>query len=967
MLRRRFLALFVLALSFGWITSAQTRGVSSVPSGTDVSASKAKQWKLDETLPLDPAIRTGKFANGLTYYIKRNQDPRDRGELRLVVNAGSNLEDNDQRGLAHFLEHMLFNGTKHFQKHDLVDFLESIGLRFGPDLNAYTSFDETVYMLKVPTDKKEILVKAFDILQDWADAATLSQDEIDKERGVVIEEWRLGQGAQGRLRDKLIPAIFAGSRYKDRLPIGDPEIIRHAPREALVRFYKDWYRPDLMAVIAVGDFDVDQVEALVRERFEGLKNPVPERERPVYKLPVSKDTTYTVVTDKELPVTQVQVFFKQPEEESFKTVADYRRILVRGLFEGMINERLAEIAQSPSAPFLAGQIGSANLVRAGQTYVASAVAKEGHELDALASLLTEVARVREHGFTASELERQKAELLRSYERMYEERNNSNSAGFAAELVRNFLEGEPAPGIPAEYELANQLVPGITLEQVDAVANKLIRKEDRVVVVAMPDKPGLKPPTDAELATVLEKVEATDVKPFEDKTVNSPLVSQKLKPVSIRSRRQNAALGVTEVVLKNGIRILMKPTDFKKEQVLFSAFSPGGTSLVPDKQYFDAVAADTLVSLSGVGAFDAVALQKKLAGKSADVSPSIGEISEGMSGVAATKDIETLLQLVYLYFTEPRADASALSVYIQQRTAMLQNLLSTPEGVFQKAMLEAMYGDYLRRRIPTVAEVQSTNLQDAIKIYKARFADADDFTFLFVGSFDEAKLLDLCERYLGNLPVKPGKEAWKDVSRDLPDGVVKRVVKKGTDPQSRVALVFHGPFVYNRENRFAIRMMAEVLNIKLREELREDLGGVYGVSVSASPTDRPDPRYQLRISFSCDPARVEELTAAAMKQIEWIKHAQDMDKYLQKVREQEKRSFESSLRQNSFWLSTIQFYYERPNEDPTQLMKLPELVDSIGAPEIRKAAEQYLDTNRYIDVALYPENFEIPSGNRAASQ
>ncbi|MCZ2154363.1 MAG: insulinase family protein, partial [Bryobacterales bacterium] len=386
--RLRFLALLTLVLSLTWLNPAQQG--AAAPADT----SAAKQWKLDETLPLDPNIRTGKLENGLTYYVKRNTDPRDRAELRLVVNAGSNLEDNDQRGLAHFLEHMLFNGTKHFQKHELVDFLESIGLRFGPDLNAYTSFDETVYMLKVPTDKRETFDKAFEILEDWADGATLSEDEINKERGVVIEEWRLGQGAQGRLRDKLIPAIFAGSRYKDRLPIGDPEIIRHAPREALVRFYKDWYRPDLMAVVAVGDFDVAQVETQIRERFSGMKNPVNERVRPEYKLPGNKDTIFAVVTDKELPVTQVQVFFKQEQEEDFKTVKDYRRILVRGLFEGIINSRLGEIAQQPSSPFLAGEIGSANLVRAGQTYAASAVAKEGKVLESLQSLLTEVLRVR---------------------------------------------------------------------------------------------------------------------------------------------------------------------------------------------------------------------------------------------------------------------------------------------------------------------------------------------------------------------------------------------------------------------------------------------------------------------------------------------------------------------------------------------------------------------------------------------
>ncbi len=952
--RLRLLVLLALVLNLTWVGRPQ-QSPTAVP-----AAPEQKQWKLDETLPLDPDIRTGKLENGLTYYIKRNTEPRDRAELRLVVNAGSNLEDDNQRGLAHFLEHMLFNGTKRFQKHELVDYLEGIGLRFGPDLNAYTSFDETVYMLKVPTDKRETFVKAFDILEDWADGATLSEDEINKERGVVIEEWRLGQGAQGRLRDKLIPAIFAGSRYRDRLPIGDPEIIRHAPREALVKFYRDWYRPDLMAVVAVGDFDVAQVEELIRARFTGLKNPANERPRPEFKLPGNKDTIFAVVTDKELPVTQVQVFFKQEQEEDFKTVKDYRRILVRSLFEGIINSRLGEIAQQPSSPFLAGEIGSANLVRAGQTYAASAIAKEGEVLQSLESLLTEVARVRVHGFTQSELERQKADLLRGYDRMYEERKNTESAGFAAELIRNFLEGEPAPGVVTEYHLAKQLVPEITLEDVDAVANKLITKENRVVVVAMPDKPGLTPPTNEQLAAVLGKVEATDLKPYEDKTVEGPLVSEIPPKSGVRSRKRNEALGVTEVTLKNGVRVLLKPTDFKKEEVLFTAFSPGGTSLVPDKKYFDAAAADTLVNMSGVGAFDVVALQKKLAGKSVQVAPNIGELSEGMSGTAATKDIETMLQLAYLYFTAPRADRSALAVYVQQRSAMLQNLLSTPQGVFQKAMLEAMYGDTLRRRIPTVAEVKSTNLADAISIYRERFADANDFTFLFVGSFEEAKVIELCERYLGNLPVKDSVEGWKDVVPDLPGGVVARTVKKGTDPQSRVSLTFHGPFQYTRENRFAIRMMASVLNIKLREELREDRGGVYGVSVGASPTDRPDPRYQLRIGFGCDPVRVAELKSAVMEQITWIKNAEDMDKYLAKVKEQERRSFETSLRENGFWLSTIQFYYERPGEDPTQLMKLPELVEKINAPEIRKAATEYLNASRLIDVTLYPENFEVPA-------
>jgi zinc protease len=922
-----------------------------------------RKWQLTDKLLLDPAIRKGKLENGLTYYIRRNTQPRNRAELRLAVNAGSMMEDDDQKGLAHFLEHMLFNGTKRFEKSALVDFLEGIGLRFGPDLNAYTSFDETVYMLRVPTDKPELLTRAFDVLEDWAGSASLSEEEINKERGVVIEEWRLGQGAQGRLRDKLIPAVFAGSRYKDRLPIGDPEIIRNAPREAFTRFYHDWYRPDLMAVVAVGDFDPEVIEKMIRERFASLKNPEKPRKREEYTLPGHEETIFATITDPELPSSMVQVLYKKEKNEDFETVADYRRLLLRSLFEGAVNARLAEISRRPDAPFLGAGIASSNLVRAGQTYAAQAAAKEGQILPSLEVLLTEVARVREHGLTASEIERQKADLLRSYEQMYQERENTNSQGFAREYVSNFLEGEPAPGIAVEYELARQLVPGITLDELNKAVEAFITKANRVVVVAMPEKAGLVPPTQEQLSKVLNAVEAKDLEAYTDNVVDEPLLSKDLQPATIRSQQKVEALGVTETMLSNGVKILTKPTDFQQEEVLFTAFSDGGTSLVPDDEYLSAAAADAVVNISGLGSFDAVALEKKLAGKSVRVEPSIGEIGEGLDGAAGTLDLETLLQLTHLYFTAPRADQQALDVYKQRQIAALQNLPATPQGVFQKTVLDTMYGDNIRRRIPTIQEVQDINLDAIAKIYKDRFADASDFTFLFVGSFDEAKLLEMCRLYLGSLPTKRrndgAKETWKNVQPDLPKGIAKGIAIKGTDPQSRVLLNFHGPFTYNRENRFALRMMASVLNIKLREELREDRGGVYGVSVSANASARPREEYTLRISFTCDPERVKELKDAVMEQITWIQNVENMDTYLSKVREQERRSFETSLRENRFWLSTIQFYYQHPNEDPNQLLALPETVNAIGAEQIREAAKKYINTKQYVDVTLYPENFQVP--------
>lgn len=908
---------------------------------------------VDTSLPISPDVRIDTLDNGLVYYIRRNTEPANRAELRLAIDAGSVLEDESQRGLAHFLEHMLFNGTERFEEQALIDFLERTGMRFGPDINAYTSFDETVYMLQVPTDSADVMQKAFDVLEDWASAATLSDEEIEKERGVVLEEWRLSdQNASGRIREQILPVLLAESRYKDRLPIGDTTVINNAPPEELRRFYRTWYRPNLMAVVAVGDFDVDLMESTIREHFSGLSNPENPTPRPTFEVPGHEATLYKVATDPEYPATLVQVNFKQ-DPETINTVADYRERIVSSLFNAMLNKRFAEISRRGDAPFLGAGVSKGGFVRTSAFFGLSARVEEDSLLTGLDALFTEAARVRQHGFTETELARQKQETLRAYERAYNERDNLESGGLASEYVNHFLEGEPIPGIEYEYALVQRLLPEITLELVNEQAATLLDDHNRVVIVTMPEKEGLTPPTEAQLANVIDAVERKPIAAYEDDVTDAPLLDEVPAPASVIAQREIPELDVTEITLANGIHVVMKPTDFKEDEVRFSAFSPGGTSLYTDEEDFTASQAAALVARSGLGAFDRTALQKKLAGKVASVSPYIGELEEGLGGSASPQDLETLFQLIHLHFISPRADSSALLAFQNQQRSFLQNRNLTPFSAFQDSIITALYGDNLRRQVPTLEQVNALDLNAAFRIYQDRFADAGDFTFIFVGNFDKQQLKSLAQTYLGTLPTTGREEAWRDVAPDLPEGVVEKEAFKGEDQQSQVALVFNGPFDYTRENRHLLRSLEGVVNIKLREELREERAGVYSTAVQSSTTDRPDETYQFIVFFGCAPDRVEELVDAVFAEIDELKNEGISADYLDKVKEQQRRERETNLEENSFWVGTLDFYYTHTDENILDILSYGDLIDTIDEKDIQAAARQYLNADRFVKVVLYP--------------
>jgi zinc protease len=903
-------------------------------------------------LPIDPNVISGHLPNGLRYFIRKNARPDKRAELRLAVDAGSVLEGDDQRGLAHFVEHMAFNGTKRFEKQELVNFIERIGMRFGAHLNAYTSFDETVYMLRVPTDKPAVVDTAFQILEDWAQAVAFDSTEIEKERGVVVEEWRAGLGAEERIREKHFPVLFRDSRYATRLPIGDRRTLETFKQESLKRFYRDWYRPDLMAVIAVGDFDPKTIEAQIKRRFGALPTRPRTPVRSSFPVPDHDSTYVAIATDREATQSAVTVIYKQPVRE-VRTLGAYRRGLVEALYNSMLNDRLDELTQKPDAPYIGAGSSQGRFIRSKEVYVLGAAVKDDAMARGLEAVLTEAERVDQHGFTATELERAKQDLLRGYEQAYAEREKSESDGYADEYVRHFLEGEPIPGITNEYELAKRFVPAIQLAEVNRLAREWITDRSRVILASAPEKEGVQVATESELRAVLGRVRGKGVVAYADSVGAGALVATEPAPGRIVAERIDTTLATREWTLSNGVRVILKPTDFKADELLISAFSPGGTSLVPDSAYWPVAFASQLVALGGVGNFDAIALQKKLAGKAAGASPYISGEYEGFTGSASPKDMETLFQLIYLYFTAPRRDSSAVLAFKQNAKAALAHRSADPDAAFSDTLGAIMSQHHPRVRPITAEVVEELDLDRSLALYRDRFADASDFTFVIVGTFRPDSLKPLVERYIASLPNRGRREAWRDVGIRPPTSVVTRDVRKGIEPKAQTQIVFTGDFEYNANNRLAIRAVADVLEIKLRERLREALGGTYGADVYASPSRIPRPAYSFTVSFGSDPTRVDELTRAVFAEIDSVKSHGPSAADLAKVKEMYLRQHETDLKQNRWWLGQLGAYAQT-GEAPQTLLAYPARVRSLTADQVREAARKWLDTGRYVKVSLLPE-------------
>jgi zinc protease len=752
--------------------------------------------------------------------------------------------------------------------------------------------------------------------------------------------------------DKQLPILFHESRYAQRLPIGQKEILETAPREAFTRFYQDWYRPDLMAVVAVGDFDKTIIEKLIQEHFSKLEAPKTQRERALYPVPDHSETLFAIASDPEAANTSVSIYFKQnvPEQQSH---AAYRELLIENLYNSILNNRLEELLQTAEPPFLYGFSSKANFIRPKNFYFLGAAVKEDGVAKGLETLLTEALRVRRHGFTQTELDREKTEMLRAIEQAYNERDKTESDNYAAEYLRNFLENEPLPGIEYEFELYQKFLPTIELAEVNRLASEWITDGNRVVLVSGPEKEGVVIPAESELSAVFESVKQREIPPYVDAVSDQPLVSSPPAPGQISEEKIIPELGVTEWRLSNGVRVILKPTDFKNDQILFTAFSPGGHSLISASNYIAAVTASSLIQEGGLGGFDQIALQKKLAGKIVNVSPWINELQEGLSGNASPQDVETMFQLIYLYFTAPRKDSTAFLSFQSRIKGFIRNRGASPEAAFQDTIQVTMANYHFRARPWTEALLDEMNLETSFNIYRDRFADASDFTFIIVGNFNPDELKPLAATYLGGLPSIQRHESWKDVGMDPPAGVVAKEVKKGLESKSRVSIVFSGNFKWDRQSRFDLNAMTSVLEIKLREVLREDLGGVYGVGVWASTARYPEEEYSINISFGCAPERVEELTGTVFQQIDSLRTFGTTEKYLAKVKEIQRRKRQTDLKENSFWLNSLRAYYQY-QENPLEILNYDQLIENLSLAAIPQAAQRYFNKENYVKVVLLPE-------------
>lgn len=912
-----------------------------------------------ERLGLDPAVTTGTLSNGLRYYVRPNARPENRAELMLAVNVGSILEADDQRGLAHFVEHMAFNGTASFEKQALVDWLESIGMQFGADVNAYTGFDETVFTLTVPTDTGTALETGIQVLEEWAHRVSFDSTEIEKERGVVIEEWRLGQGAGARMRDKVFPVLLAGSRYADRLPIGSLESLQTFDPAALRRFYHDWYRPDLMAVIAVGDFDADRVEALIKERFSRIPLPANAAPRPEYPVPDHADTRVIVATDPEATGTSVEVYDKQPAREE-GTVAAYRYSLAARLYNSMLNARLGEIARRADPPFLSAGSGFGALLRTKSAYVVSGDVRDGEVIRGLDAIMTEAERAGRHGFTATELQRQKSNIQRAYQVALAERDKTESMAYANEYLRNFLEGESSPGIEAEYALLGRLLPDIGLDEVEALSAEWMSDSNRVVVVQAPAKDSATTPGRDPILATFAAVKARDLAPYEDLVANSPLVKSPPTAGTIVSESRDDRLGTWDWRLSNGVRVVLRPTDFKNDEVLVRGFSPGGLSLVSDDDYMSGQFATLLVASSGLGDMDATQLQKTLAGKAVQVTPSLSDLAEGISASASPADLETMFQLVYLDFTAPRSDSAAFASLISRLHGFLQNQSASPAAAFRDTLSVTLAQHHPRARPISEAILDEVRQDRALSIYRDRFADASDFTFVLVGAFQPDSIRPLVLRWLGGLPATQRSETWRDPGIVPPAGVVEKAVHKGVEPQAQTALVFTGDLDhYDPTTVHDLASAAAVLQIRLREVLREDLGGTYDVSVGQSINRFPKPRWAVTIAFGADPARIDSLTDVVFTEIGKIATAGPDTATLEKVQETQRRDHETALRENGYWLGQIAGALLR-GERPGAFLDYNALVNALTPGSIAAATRLFLNRDRYVRVTLLPENDQSDS-------
>ena len=928
---------------------ALTACPKQAPEAPEQSSAEAED--LSRPLPVDPDVRMGVLENGLTYYIETNAKPEKRVTFRLALNAGAIQEDDDQQGLAHVVEHMAFNGSENFEGNDLITYLESVGTRFGAHLNAHTNTDETVYKLEVPTDDPEVLDTAFLVFDDWADGITFDPEEIEKERGVVLEEWRRRRGAGTRMGDIRRPMMYAGSPYAERNVIGSEESLTGFTHEALTRFYNDWYRPDLMAMIVVGDIDPDYAEAKIKEHFSDIAMPDTPRERVMHTVPGWEGTKVSILTDPEMTRTSVGLMhhFVDPEQSTY---GSYRESIAWGLIYRMINERFGDLSQQPDAPFLGSSTGRGK-VNPMTGYLSLGVSPaEGEHMSAFEAAYTELLRAERHGFSDSELQRAKDGYLRGMQDYYDERETTNSANHANEIVRVYLTGESMPGIEVEWELAQRFANELTLDELNAMAQELMPQDTRFVTVTLPEKEGLTPPTEEEVLALIAKVEASDIAAPAAEEALPPLMATLPEPGSITDRREVPELGATVWTLSSGVEVWFRPTDFVADTFQISGFGPGGYANLADEDYIAVRTMGGIRNRSGMGELTSREMGKVLAGKQAWANASVGNHWETASAGGSIANLEEIFQVLHLSMTAPRFDEDAFTLEKEARIEGVRNRDANPNTAFNDAWNEMVWDNHPRYQPWTLERIEEMDLEKSRSIFADRFADTSDFVWVISGTASAEDVEPLVERYIASLPALEREDTQGDDGARRALGVNTRTVNAGLEPQARFSMEIHTPFEGSWEQRGEHYAMRQILSVRMREELRENLGGVYSVGVGGGAWTLPEPMQNLTLNFTCDPERVDELHKAALAVFEKAIEEGFTEDELKTVQAKNMRSWETSLREDAFWRNGIRGALMR-GENPVDMMDGPARSDALTVEALNAAAKTYIDLDNRNTLILMP--------------
>ena len=920
--------------------------------GSAVMASAQQQPQMPP-IPTDPNVRIGKLENGLTYYIRHNELPENRADFYIAQKVGSILEEENQRGLAHFLEHMCFNGTTNFPGKGIINWLETIGVRFGENLNAYTSIDETVYNINnVPVMRDGIVDSCLLILHDWANDLTLDPKEIDNERGVIHEEWRTGQGAMMRMYEQALPKAFEGSKYGHRLPIGTIEVIDNFPYQALRDYYEKWYRPDQQGIVVVGDIDVNKVEAKIKEIFSPIEMPANPAERVYEAVPDNKEPIITIAKDKEQPSTMIYIWHKHPAtpNEAKGNMGYLVQNYLFTMIESMLNARLEELRQSAEPPFI--DAGSGNndflLAKTVEAFVGIAISKDDGIPTALAAIVREIERARKFGFTASEYARAKADYLRMLESAYNERDKMKNNQYVQEYVRHFIDNEPIPGIEMEYTIMNQLAPNIPVEAINSILPQLITDENIVINIFGPDKEGMVYPTEAEILDILNKTKAEEITAYVDKVSDEPLMKEAPKAGKI-VKTEEGPFGSTALTLSNGVRVVLKTTDFKADEIRMRAFSPGGTSVFGTKEALQLKMLNSVAGLGGLGNFSNVDLEKVLAGKKATIGATVSGLSEGLNGSCSPKDLETLLQLVYLSFTAPRMDDAAFQSFKQRTKASLENQEANPMTALTDTLQMEMYGDHPMAGRIKAEMIDQIDYNRIMEMYKDRFKEAGDFTFLFVGNINLEEAKPLIETYLGGLPTINRKENYQDIKMDIRKGAHKNLFAKQMEtPKATVLNIISGYCEYNLKNDLLMTMLSQTMTMVYLETVREKEGASYGVSVYGQLSRGVKDEAIFQIYFDTDPAKREKMEEIVMSELQKVAQEGPRPEHLAKVKEFLLKKHIENAKENGYWLGQLNSYYWHNTDMNTDYEKL---VNELGVEDVKNFTKALLDQGNIIEITM----------------